>query len=337
MRWEHGASGGITSREGENMKKRMYAVFAAAFAAALVAAFALVGCSSGASAAASSAAASGSSASAASASASSSSEAASDEKVELQIFAANSLTKAMAEAQELYTKQNPNVTFADTQYKSSGELNSMLEAGSYADIEITASKGTMDTAEEKGYIDKATRVTMFNNDLVIVTKADNANITNVTLDDVATGKYTVCVGDDSVPAGNYANQSLSTVGCFNDPDGKMGKDSAGKANGTDAYAGTPLEGKVVTDTSVGNVCQHAASGDVDIAFVYTSDVERFAEKSPVKVVGTVSADTHKNITYPGAVTVQSKNAEAAKAFLDWCMTDKDAAEIWQKWGFELAS
>lgn len=319
------------------MKKRMHVVVAAAFAAALVAAFALVGCSSGSGSAASSAAASSSAASASTASASASSAAASGEKVELQIFAANSLTKAMAEAQELYTKQNPNVTFADTQYKSSGELNSMLEAGSYADIEITASKGTMDTAEEKGYINKDTRITMFKNDLVIVTKADNANITNVTLDDVATGKYTVCVGDDSVPAGNYANQSLSTVGCFNDPDGKVGKDSAGKANGTDAYAGTPLEGKVVTDTSVGNVCQHAASGDVDIAFVYTSDVERFAEKSPVKVVGTVPADTHKNITYPGAVTAQSKNTEAAKAFLDWCMTDKQAAEIWQKWGFELAS
>ena len=315
------------------MKKRMHIVVATAFAMALVAAFALVGCSSGSS---SSASASASSASA-SASASASSASASAEAVELQVFAANSLTKALAEAQDLYTKQNPNVTFADTQYKSSGELNSMLEAGSYADIEITASKGTMDTAEEKGYVDKGTRITMFKNDLVIVTKADNADITAVTLDDVATGKYTVCVGDDSVPAGNYANQSLSTIGCFNDPDGKTGSESAGKANGTDAYAGTPLEGKVVTDTSVGNVCQHAASGDVDIAFVYTSDVERFAEKSPVKVVGTVPADTHKNITYPGAVCAQSKNADAAKAFLDWCMTDKDCAEIWQKWGFELAA
>ncbi len=313
--------------------KKVKLVFAAMCAVALVAAFALVGCAQG-----GSSSAAGSSASAsASGSASASSAAASGEKVELQLFAANSLTKAMAEAQELYTKDNPNVTFADTQYKSSGELNSMLEGGAYADIEITASKGTMDTAEEKGYIDKDTRITMFKNDLVIVTKADNANITSVTLDDVATGKYTVCVGDDSVPAGNYANQSLSTVGCFNDPDGKTGKDSAGKANGTDAYAGTPLEGKVVTDTSVGNVCQHAATGDVDIAFVYTSDVERFADKSPVKVVGTVPADTHKNIVYPGAVCAQSKNAEAAKAFLDWCMTDKGAAEIWQKWGFELAA
>ena len=312
-------------------------VFAALCAVALVAAFALGGCSSGGSSSAASTSASGSASASASTSASASSAAASGEAVELQVFAANSLTKAMAEAQELYTKSNPNVTFADTQYKSSGELNSMLEGGAYADIEVTASKGTMDTAEEKGFINKDTRITMFKNDLVMVTKADNSAITTVTLDDIATGKYTICVGDDSVPAGNYANQSLSTVGCFNDPDGKTGKDSAGKANGTDAYAGTPIDGKVVTDTSVGNVCQHAASGDVDIAFVYTSDVERFAEKSPVKVVGTVPADVHKTITYPGAVCAQSKHAEAAKAFLDWCMTDKGAAEIWQKWGFELAA
>lgn len=317
--------------------KKLKLVFAALCAVALVAAFALVGCSSGGSSSAASTSASGSASASASTSASASSAAASGEAVELQVFAANSLTKAMAEAQELYTKSNPNVTFADTQYKSSGELNSMLEGGAYADIEVTASKGTMDTAEEKGFINKDTRITMFKNDLVMVTKADNSAITTVTLDDIATGKYTICVGDDSVPAGNYANQSLSTVGCFNDPDGKTGKDSAGKANGTDAYAGTPIDGKVVTDTSVGNVCQHAASGDVDIAFVYTSDVERFAEKSPVKVVGTVPADVHKTITYPGAVCAQSKHAEAAKAFLDWCMTDKGAAEIWQKWGFELAA
>ena len=313
------------------MKNRLQIILAAVCAVALVAAFALVGCSSGSS---SSSSAASSSASSSSSAASSSSSSASGEAVELQIFAANSLTKAMAEAQELYTEQNPNITFADTQYKSSGELNSMLEGGAYADIEITASKGTMDTAEEAGYIDAGTRVTMFTNDLVMVTSENNAAITEMTLEDIATGNYTVCVGDDSVPAGNYANQSLSTVGCFVDPEGKTGSESAGKANGTDAYAGTPLDGKVVTDTSVGNVCKHAESGDVDIAFVYTSDVERFGG---VKVVGTVPANTHKNITYPGAVTSQTKNADAAEKFLNWCLTDKDVLEIWQKWGFEMAA
>ena len=85
------------------MKNRMKFVFTAMCAVALVAAFALVGCSSSSSSSAASSSASASSSAAASA-----------EPVELQIFAANSLSKAMEEAQALYTQQNPNVTFADT-------------------------------------------------------------------------------------------------------------------------------------------------------------------------------------------------------------------------------
>ena len=305
------------------MKKNWKWLVSIVASAALVSAFALAGCSGG-----------GEEAPADDAAAPAA-EAPAD-GVQLQVFAANSLSKAMDEAQALYTEQT-GVTFADTQYLSSGDLNAELEAGAYADIEITASKKTMDDAEEAGYIDPATRITMFKNDLVMVTAADNDEITEVTLDDIATGNYTVGIGDDSVPAGNYANQSLSTVGCFNDPEGAVGADSSGKAGDAGdaaAYAGTPLEGKYTLADSVGNVCSLAETGAVDIAFVYTSDVERFGG---VKVVGTVPADTHKNITYPGAVCAQSTNAEAAQAFIDWCMTDAGAAEIWQKWAFELAS
>lgn len=50
----------------------------------------------------------------------------------------------------------------------------------------------------------------------------------------------------------------------------------------------------------------------------------------------VPNDTHKAITYPGAVCTDSKSAETAQAFLEWCMTDEDANQIWEKWGFELA-
>lgn len=237
----------------------------------------------------------------------------------------------MAEAQELYTQQNPNITFADTQYEASGTLNEMLGAGQYADVLITASKGTMDTAVESGYVDEATRSDMFDNDLVMVTGENNDAISSLTLDEVATGNYTVAVGDDNVPAGNYANQSLSTVGCYNDPDGKTGSESNGKGGN---YDGTPLAGKVTLGAKVGDVCKYAETGEVDVAFVYSSDVYRIGG---VKRVGTVPADTHKKILYPGAVTANSTNAEVADAFLQWCVTDKDALEVWQKWGFELAA
>lgn len=253
------------------------------------------------------------------------------EEVVLQIFAANSLTKAMADAQALYTQQHPNVTFGDTQYEGSGTLNEMLGAGQYADILITASKGTMDTAEEKGYVDAATRQTMFTNQLVVVTKAGGPLVgQDITLEQIAAGEYTLSVGDENVPAGNYAAQSLSTVGAYTEPDGATGAD----ATGTGGEWSASLLPKITFGAKVGDVCKYAETGDVDIALVYTSDVYRMGG---VEICSIVPDDTHKAIVYPGAVTAQSENAQAAADFLEWCMTDDDCAKIWQEWGFDIAA
>ncbi|TJW12400.1 molybdate ABC transporter substrate-binding protein [Parvibacter caecicola] len=253
------------------------------------------------------------------------------EEVVLQIFAANSLTKAMADAQALYTEQHPNVKFGDTQYEGSGTLNEMLEAGQYADILITASKGTMDTAEENGYVDAATRQTMFTNQLVIVTKAGGPLVgQDITLEQIAAGDYTLSVGDENVPAGNYAAQSLSTVGAYTEPDGATGADATGKGGEWSAS----LLPKITFGAKVGDVCKYAETGDVDIALVYTSDVYRMGG---VEICSIVPDDTHKAIVYPGAVTAQSENAQAAADFLEWCMTDDDCAKIWQEWGFDIAA
>ena len=301
------------------MKKQLRVAVAAVCAFAMVGAFALTGCSS-----------SSSSESKSTETKQEQTTDAAKEAVELQVFAANSLSKAMEEVEQAYIADgHSNVSFKDTQYKASGELNEMLGAGSYADLLISASKGSMDTAVSKGYVDEGTRVDMFKNDLVMVSK-EGSDLKDVTLQDIADGKYTFCVGDESVPAGNYACQSLSTVGVYvpaGDDAGKTGKDISGKGGSfADGYS-------PVLDTSVGNVCKHAQSGDVDVAFVYTSDVYRFGG---VQIVGTVPANTHKNIVYPGAITKDCKNVEATQEFLNWCLSSDKAQEIWQKWGFELA-
>ena len=301
------------------MKKQLRVAVAAVCSFAMVGAFALTGCSS-----------SSSSESKSTETKQEQTTDAAKEAVELQVFAANSLSKAMEEVEQAYIADgHSNVSFKDTQYKASGELNEMLGAGSYADLLISASKGSMDTAVSKGYVDEGTRVDMFKNDLVMVSK-EGSDLKDVTLQDIADGKYTFCVGDESVPAGNYACQSLSTVGVYvpaGDEAGKTGKDISGKG-GSFAEGYSP-----VLDTSVGNVCKHAQSGDVDVAFVYTSDVYRFGG---VQIVGTVPANTHKNIVYPGAITKDCKNVEATQEFLNWCLSSDKAQEIWQKWGFELA-
>lgn len=253
------------------------------------------------------------------------------DQVVLQVFAANSLSKAMEEVQALYCEENPGIAFADTQYLGSGDLNAKLQAGAYADVLISASRGKMDDAAAAGLVDESTRFDLFANDLVMAVSEGSA-IEALSLEDIATGAYAVAVGDDSVPAGNYANQALSTVGCFVDPEGKVGADSAGKANSTDGYAGTPLEGKVNLQSSVGNVCQQVAADAVDVAFVYSSDVHRF---DGVRVAGVVPADAHKGIVYPAAVCSVSENAREAQAFLAWAATDPEALAIWESWGFAV--
>lgn len=300
--------------------KRFTKVAGAIIAMSMVATLGLMGCSGGDNA-------SNASSASDSSAASSSSSADDQSDVELQIFAANSLSKAMEEAQELYTSQT-GVTFKDTQYKASGELNEMLAAGSDADIEITASAATMDTAVSEGYVDESTRQMMFTNELVIVSK-EGSNLQDITLQDIASGQYTLCLGDDSVPAGNYAAQALSTVGAYEPPASEAGKTGADISGKDGSYVGiTP-----VLQTSVGNVCKQAENGDVDLAIVYSSDVYRFGG---VEIVGIIPDDTHKNIVYPGAVCASSENSEAAAAFIEWCITDPDAQKIWNKWGFELA-
>lgn len=259
------------------------------------------------------------------------------EPVELQIFAANSLEKALNEVQALYTEKNPEVTFADTQYKGSGDLVKDMEGGAPCDVLITASKSTMDSAVEGALVDEATRFDMFKNDLVIVKGVDNANIPdNLTFEDAISGEYTIALGNDNVPAGNYARQSISTVVPVATVDGKSGKDTDGKVGSVEGegFAGTVLEGKIVPANSVGDACNYAASGDADLAFVYTSDVARYSDK--VTQLCVVDASTHKNIVYPAALSATTEKADAAKAFLEWATTDADALKIWQKWGFELA-
>ncbi len=241
------------------------------------------------------------------------------EKVELEIYAANSLTDAMNEAQQAYTKENPNVTFKDSQYEASGTLVQKIEAGGTPDIFISANKKNMDKVVESGKIGEDEPFDLFANDLVIVT-AEDSDLNKIDLAQACDGSYTISVGDKNVPAGTYAKQALYTVGCYT------------SESGTDGQITGPIKGKVTEADKAGSVCSYAQSGEVDLGFVYSSDVMRYGG---VRIVCTLPADTHQPIVYPAAVLKDSAHAEAAEAFLSWCQESPDAQKIWQKWGFEL--
>lgn len=250
-----------------------------------------------------------------------SSSAQSAKKVGLQIFAANSLEKALPEVQALYTEQT-GVTFADTQFKASGDLVEQMRAGAQVDALITASKGTMDDAVEADLVDESTREDMFVNDLVIV-KAEGSDLAISSIEDVANLDGKIAVGDAAtVPAGKYANQALASVGLYTGTEGDDGE-----------YA-PELADKVALADKVGTAASYVSTGDCVASFVYSSDIFRY---DGIEEAFVCPEDSHKPIVYPGAVAESSEHADEAKAFIDFCLTNKKAQKIWAKYGFELSA
>lgn len=239
--------------------------------------------------------------------------------VELQIFAANSLEKAMPAVQALYTEKT-GVTFADTQFKASGDLIEQMRAGAQADALITASKGTMDDAVAGGLVDEATRLDMFVNDLVVV-KAEGSDVEIASLEDVKNIEGKVAIGDAvTVPAGKYANQALSTIGLYTG------------AAGDDGVYAPEFADRVALADKVGTAAKYVSTGDATIGFVYSSDIFRY---NGIEQAFVCPEDSHKPIVYPGAVAASSEHAKAAADFLDFCMNDAEAQKVWAKYGFEL--
>ncbi|WP_286683641.1 molybdate ABC transporter substrate-binding protein [Collinsella sp. UBA1693] len=263
---------------------------------------------------------SGNTAAQGSAEAAGSSSTQSAEKVELQIFAANSLEKALPEVQALYTEQT-GVTFADTQFKASGDLVEQMRAGAQVDALITASKGTMDDAVEADLVDESTREDMFVNDLVIV-KAEGSDLAISSIEDVASLDGKIAIGDAAtVPAGKYANQALASVSLYTN------------AEGTDGEYAASIADKVALADKVGTAAKYVSTGDCVAGFVYSSDIFRY---DGIEEAFVCPEDSHKPIVYPGAVSATSENAEEAAKFLEFCLTNKDAQKIWAKYGFELS-
>ncbi len=292
------------------MKKRL--LVAAACSVALVGALALAGCTGAGSSAGSSDQKSDSSA----------------QPIQLTVFAANSLEKALPEVQALYTAKT-GVTFADTQFKASGDLVSQLQADSKAaDVLITASTATMDTAVSNKSVDESTRLDMFKNDLVLVAASGSGIKVSSVADLAGDSISSFALGEpNAVPAGKYAVQSLEAAGLC-----ATATDDAKKISVTwaDAVASKVNAGA----DKVGTVAKYVASGQAQVGFVYSSDVYRY---DGIEAIFTVPADTHKAIKYPGAVCADTANSQAAADFLKFCMEDAEAQKVFSKYGFELAA
>lgn len=230
---------------------------------------------------------------------------------DVTIFAAASLTDALGEIGKAYEAARKGRIVAS--FASSSDLARQIEHGAPADIFISADQQWADYLDQRGLIEKGSRLTLLSNDLVLVAPAGSdvklAIGPNFPLAS-ALGDGRLAVGDpDHVPAGIYAHQALETLGVWGSVESKL------------ARAG-----------SVRAALLFVERGDCPLGIVYRSDA---LSDPKVRVVGTFPADSHPPVIYPAA-RIAGHGSPAAIEFLHY-LIGPEASAVFKKYGFDTVS
>jgi len=225
--------------------------------------------------------------------------------IEINVFAAASLTDVLKEIGAAYEKQSGEKVSYN--FGASSMLERQIEEGAPADVFFSADEAKMDALAAKDLIVKETRKSRLSNSLVIVTSSDsNLKITSPA--DLTNPKVRrIALADPrAVPAGVYSKAFLEKQKLWPN-----------------------IEPKVVPVDNVRAALAAVESGNIEVGMVFKTDA---AISKKVKVAYEVPADIGPKISYPMAVTKNAKQVESAKEFLKYLGSD-DAAKIFTKYGF----
>ena len=204
-----------------------------------------------------------------------------------------------------FEEQYPDVNIEGV-YDSSGKLQQQIESGLAADLFFSAAPTQMNALEEEGMIDSDTIVNLLENKIVLITPA-SSDAEFSSFKDIANAG-TIAVGDpESVPVGQYAQESLTNLGLWD-----------------------TVSAKASFGTNVTEVLNWVAESSADCGIVYATDA---ATTDKVKVVAEAPADSLESpVLYPVAMTKDAPNQEAARAFYDFIISD-DAVSVFESYGF----
>src|SRR5262249_20882166 len=227
---------------------------------------------------------------------------------EMTFSVAISMKEAVETLGRQFTQSHAGVTLRYN-LGSSGELQKQIEAGAPVDLFISAAQRQMDALQQQGLIDTATR-RVFARNVVVVIKPARSTLDISTPADLAGAQVQrIVIGNPrTVPVGQYAEESLKSVGLWNQ-----------------------LQPKLVFAENVRQTLDYVARGEVEAGFVYTTDVA--VRSSQVVEAFRPGEDTYRPVTYPAAVVKASKHAALAQAFIE-LLVSKDGQAILAKLGFQ---
>jgi molybdate transport system substrate-binding protein len=224
----------------------------------------------------------------------------------LIVFAAASLTNALQEVGDSFTKDSLiPVKFS---FAASSALARQIENGAPADVFFSADLEWMDYLQTRKLIQAATRHDVLGNHLVLVAPVTSKITLHIAPHFpllAALGNSRLAIGDpDGVPAGRYAHEALTKLGVWNTVADHL------------ARADSVRSALVLVDR-----------GEAPLGIVYQTDA--LIDKN-VRVVDIFPDDTHSPITYPVALASGAR-ADAAK-FLSYVQSPT-ADLIFKRYGF----
>ncbi|WP_213621474.1 molybdate ABC transporter substrate-binding protein [Paenibacillus sp. J22TS3] len=227
------------------------------------------------------------------------------DKTEILISAAASLKDSLSEIEKNYEKEHPdiNLTF---NYGSSGTLQKQIEQGAPADLFFSAGKKQVDALVKEGLISDSK--TILRNELVMVVPIDSKRTFTTVKDLTGNDIKKIAIGQESVPAGQYAKETLTARKTWD-----------------------ALKDKFVYAKDVRQVLTYVETGNVEAGFVYKTDA---LTSKKVRIALRIASNVHTPIVYPAGVVKGSKHSKEAKAFYAY-LQSKEASGVFKKFGFIL--
>jgi molybdate transport system substrate-binding protein len=165
----------------------------------------------------------------------------------------------------------------------------------------------MDGLVEKDLVHTDSVRTFAHNRLVVIAAKDRPLAVNGLQDLLKPEVRQISIGDPgSVPVGQYSVEVLTNQQLLDQ-----------------------VQGKLIYANNVRQVLQYVEQGEVDLGFVYATDV---GISKQVKVHFTVPEEYHKPITYPIGVVKESQRREIATDFIEWVLS-KQGRKVLQEYGF----
>lgn len=244
--------------------------------------------------------------------------AAAQEKTELIVFAAASMTETLNEIAGRYAKAAPDVELVFN-FDSSGTLKTQIEEGAPCDIFISAAPKQMnalDIASEANtagldFVMEGTRVNLLENKVALAVPAGNPKgVTSydALIEGLKRGDVLLAMGNADVPVGQYTQKILAHYGVSEEE--------------------LAQSGVITYGSNVKEVTTQVSEAAVDCGVIYATD----AFSAGLEVVDTATAEMCGQVIYPAAVMKHTAHEQEAKAFLEY-LRGEEAGEVFRAVGF----